>query len=254
LHPLEQEWIKDNAAVYAKQQGISVDQAISDLTAQADRQVQNGSPGAWNQSASTFLDQARGMLPADGSSGPGYMFYATLAQKADASMYAGYYPNGVGPNQPSAQQIQNSASREQANRNLIGGGVIAAATSGVLVAGAPAPAPAAAAVGGLGYAVIGASAGGGMDAAGQYAQTGTIRLAESVLAATTGAVAGPIGANVGFISNVLLGAAGSGVNTAFNNAFYGETNSLSFASGLGAFSSAIAFGIGAATTKGLSQI
>ncbi|MFD1554498.1 hypothetical protein ACFSHT_02500 [Paraburkholderia silviterrae] len=103
LHPEENKWIKDNAAQYAKQQGISVDQAVSDLTAQANRQVQDGSPGAWNANASAFLDQAHGMLPADGNSGPGYMFYATPDQKANANMYGSYYPNGIGPNQPSAQ-------------------------------------------------------------------------------------------------------------------------------------------------------
>ncbi len=76
LHPDETNWIKDNAAKYATQKGISIDQAVSELTAQANRQVQNGSPGAWDQNASVFLNQAHGMLPADGNSGPGYMFYA----------------------------------------------------------------------------------------------------------------------------------------------------------------------------------
>lgn len=35
--PDETKWIKDNAAQYAAQKEISVDQAISDLTAQANR-------------------------------------------------------------------------------------------------------------------------------------------------------------------------------------------------------------------------
>ncbi|WP_423395077.1 hypothetical protein [Burkholderia sp. LMG 21824] len=73
-----------------------------------------------------------------------------------------------------------------------------------------------------GYATIGAVTGGGMDAAGQYAQSGTIRPAESVFAGATGAVSGPIGANVGFVNNILLGVAGGVVNSAFNNAYYGE--------------------------------
>jgi filamentous hemagglutinin len=38
------------------------------------------------------------MLPADGESGLGYMFYATPAQKADPSMYVGHYPSGLGFN------------------------------------------------------------------------------------------------------------------------------------------------------------
>jgi len=70
LHPDEKKWIKDNAAAYAKESGLTVDQAVSALAAQADRQVQNGSAGAWDQNASAFLSQAHGMLPADGSSGP----------------------------------------------------------------------------------------------------------------------------------------------------------------------------------------
>ncbi|WP_208452834.1 hypothetical protein, partial [Burkholderia gladioli] len=83
LHPDETNWIKDNAAKYATQKGISIDQAVSELTAQANRQVQNGSPGAWDQNVSVFLNQAHGMLPADGNSGPGYMFYAPPRPKGE---------------------------------------------------------------------------------------------------------------------------------------------------------------------------
>ncbi|MFP3563683.1 hypothetical protein [Paraburkholderia sp. SIMBA_030] len=250
LHPTEQQWIKDTAAPYAKQKGISVDQAVNELTAQANRQVQNGSPGTWDQSASAFLDQAHGMLPADGNSGPGYMFYATPDQKANPNMYAKYYPNGVGPNNPSAANINNSVQSEQANRNLMGGGVIAAATGGVLVAGGPV----AAAIGSLGYAAIGAATSSGMDAAGQYVQSATVRPGEAVFAAATGAAAGPIGANVGFINNVLLGAAGGSINTAFNNVFYGESNSLSYSAGLGALAASGGYFVGAVTTAGLAQV
>ncbi|MFC0402065.1 hypothetical protein [Paraburkholderia rhizosphaerae] len=171
LHPDEKTWIKENAEKYAKQQGISVDQAVADLTAQANRQVQNGSPGAWNASASAFLDQAHGMLPADGNSGPGYMFYATPEQKANVNMYANYYPNGVGLNQPSAQQIQNSVAHEQSSRDLMAGGTVAAATAGIATVGAPI----AATVGATAAATIGGTVSGGMDAAGQLAQTGEIR-------------------------------------------------------------------------------
>ncbi|MBO7888311.1 hemagglutinin repeat-containing protein, partial [Burkholderia pseudomallei] len=116
LHPTERQWISDNATRYAKQQGITIEQAISDLTAQANRQVQNGSPGAWDQTASAFLNQAHGLLPADGNSGPGYMFYATPDQKANVAMYAKYYPNGVGMNVPSAQAVASSANRDKAQQ------------------------------------------------------------------------------------------------------------------------------------------
>jgi filamentous hemagglutinin len=229
---------------------ISVDEVVNELTAQANRQVQNGSPGAWDQNASAFLDQAHGMLPANGNSGPGYMFYATPTQKADPNMYAGYYSNGVGLNMPSASAITTSANRDQANRNLMSAGVIAGATgSGFLVGG-----PIAVSVGSLGYAAIGGVTGGGMDAAGQYAQSGTVSPVETGFAAMTGALAGPIGANVGFRNNVLLGAVTSGVNTAFNNAYYGESNSISYAGALGALGGALGYGIGMLTTQGLSQI
>ncbi|MBU9283849.1 hypothetical protein [Burkholderia multivorans] len=56
------------------------------------------------------------------------MFYATPDQKANVNMYGNYYPNGIGPNRPSTQQVQSSANQDQADRNLMGGGVIAAAT------------------------------------------------------------------------------------------------------------------------------
>ncbi len=248
LHPEENKWIKDNAARYAAQQGISVDQAVSDLTAQANREVQNGSSGAWNSNASAFLDQAHGMLPSDGNSGPGYMFYATPDQKANSNMYGSYYPNGVGPNQPSAQQIQNSAAHEQANRNLMGGGVIAAATAGVGIVGAPIIATA----GTTAAAVIGGTVSGGMDAAGQLAQTGEIRPAQSAFAATVGAIAGPVGGSLDFIRNVLLGGAGAATTTAFNNLYYGENNStiLAFAAGSGFAGLAYPVGMGVSKLAG----
>jgi filamentous hemagglutinin len=253
LHPDEKKWIKDHAADFAKLRGISVDAAVQELTAQADRQVQNGSPGAWDQNASAFLDQAHGLLAVDPSCpscGPGYTFYATPAQKAAPNMYAGYYPNGAGLNMPSASAITTSATRDQANRNLMGAGVIAGATGAALLAGAPV----AASIGALGYAAIGGTTGGGMDAAGQYGQSGTVRPVETGFAAMTGALAGPIGANVNFMNNVLLGAATSSVNTAFNNAYYGESNSLSYSGALGALGGAGGYLIGTVTTLGLGQI
>ncbi|WP_244118535.1 hemagglutinin repeat-containing protein, partial [Burkholderia gladioli] len=250
LHPDETNWIKDNAAKYATQKGISIDQAVSELTAQANRQVQNGSPGAWDQNVSVFLNQAHGMLPADGNSGPGYMFYAPPDQKANVNMYGNYYPNGIGPNRPSTQQVQNSANHDETSRNLMGRAVIAAATGGALVVGGPI----AAAAGGLGYATIGAVTGSGMDAAGQYAQSGAIRPAEAVFAGATGAVSGPIGANVGFVNNILVGVAGGVANTAFNNAYYGESNSLSYTGAVGAIGAVGGYFVGMATTVGLSQI
>ncbi|WP_460902673.1 hemagglutinin repeat-containing protein, partial [Paraburkholderia jirisanensis] len=250
LHPDERQWISDNAGAYAKQQGITVEQAITALTAQADRQVQNGSAGAWDANASTFLGQAHGMLPAEGNSGPGYMFYATPDQKADISIYASHYPNGALPNQPLTRQVQDSATREQVNRNLMGGATISAATGAALIVGLPIAIES----GVLGYSAISGTTGGGMDAAGQYAQSGTIRFAQTAFATVMGAISGPIGAKVGFSPNVLLGSAANTLNTAFNNAYFGEHSSLSYAMGVGALASAGGSLIGTGTQIGLAQV
>lgn len=137
LHPNEQKWIGEKEVAYAKKYGLTAEQAHEKLTTQANLQVQNGSPGTWNQRASKFLGQAHGMLPANGDNGPGYMFYATPEQKANQSMYAGYYVNGVGLNLPTAGAIANSVNSDLSNRNLMGGATIAAATGGALIVGAP---------------------------------------------------------------------------------------------------------------------
>ncbi|WMY09815.1 hypothetical protein [Paraburkholderia phenoliruptrix] len=178
------------------------------------------------------------------------MFYATPDQKANTNIYARYYSDGVGPNQPSARQVQNSANREQANRNLMGGSVIAAATGSVLVVGAPIGS----AIGAMGYSAIGAITGGGMDSAGQYAQSGSVRLGEAAFATATGAISGSVGANVKFFGNLIAGAATNAANTLFNNAYYGENSSLAYASALGSLGAAGGYFVGAGTSLGLSQL
>jgi filamentous hemagglutinin len=165
-------------------------------------------------------------------------------------MYAGHYPDGVGLNYPSAEQINSSVSKEQADRNLIGGATIAAVAGGALAVGTPV----AAAVGNIGFATIGASTGAGMDVAGQYAQSGTVRPARSALAGATGAIAGPIGANTGFVGNILLSGASSVTNKFFNNIYYGESNSTLYAGGVGVLSGVGGYLVGSATTRGLTQV
>ncbi|WP_350260404.1 hemagglutinin repeat-containing protein [Paraburkholderia bonniea] len=250
LHPEEEKWISEKEAAYAKKYGLTPEQAHNELTMQANLQVQNGSPGTWNQRASAFLGQAHGMLPADGASGPGYMFYATPDQKANPNMYAGYYANGGDLNQPSTQQIQNSASREQQNRNLMGGGVIAAVTGASLLVGGPI----AAGAGGLAYSVIGGGVSAGMDAAVQYQQTGEIRPAQSLFAGGVGAIAGPIGANTKFFSNVVLGGSSYFSTTIFNNLYYGEANSPLYAGAIGSLAGAGGYGIGLVLTQGVGRL
>ena len=124
MHPDEKTWIKTNAERYAARRGISLDQAQQELTAQADRQVQSGSPGAWDQSAYTFLQEAgRGLLPSEGKSGTGFMFYTTPEQKANADMYAGY----GGTNKPSDDDINAAMDRDQTIRALASKATLAAA-------------------------------------------------------------------------------------------------------------------------------
>ncbi|WP_338859829.1 hemolysin [Mycetohabitans rhizoxinica] len=86
------------------------------------------------------------MLPADGESGPGYMFYATPAQKADPSMYAGHYPSGLGLNQLTSEAMNASANHDATGREMIAKQTLGAAAG----AGAIVLAPKVAVAAGLG--------------------------------------------------------------------------------------------------------
>ena len=232
LHPDEKQWIKTNAAAYAKQNGITVDQAASELTAQADRQLQNGSSGAWNQTASAFLSQAHGMLPADGNSGPGYMFYATPDQKANPNMYAGYYPNGTGLNKPAAADIAGSATHDAASRDALANQTwgAAAAAGGLALAGPVGALPGApifSSGGALGSGTWASSAGtgaisAGINAGSQYYQNGKINLIDVGIAG----VSGGVGVYGGLGWNIAVNALGGATGTGINNAVYGQNNSV----------------------------
>ncbi|KAK3824323.1 MAG: hemagluttinin repeat-domain-containing protein [Linnemannia elongata] len=101
-----------SSKVSARRLSITEEQANEVLATQANLQVQSGSPGTWNEKASTFLGQAHGMLPEEGNSGPGYMFYAVPNQKANPNMYAGYYGNKTELNIPASNDIIASVDRE----------------------------------------------------------------------------------------------------------------------------------------------
>lgn len=260
LDQYEKKWIATNAAVYAAQQGISVDQAVEALTAQADRQVQNGSAGAEDPNARAFLKgaqvsaQVNGFtLPAEGNSGPGYVFYATPAQKANPDMYAYSPVYGLQSteNWPSGQSIGNSVSRDQAISQLAGAGTIAAPVGSIMFLGAPI----ASAIGGIGvYSTIGSIVGGGMDASGQYAQSGQIRPMQSLFAAGVGAITAPIGAMTGMTSNLFLGGASGATTTIFNNMYYRENNNPIYSAALGAGLGGIGYTFGWILTQGASQV
>jgi len=146
LHPTEAQWIKDNAKRFAQQQGISEEEAQQQLARQAYRQVQYGAEGEWDAAASAFLSHAKGMLPADGNSGPGYMFFATPDQKAAMQMYVGTLPaladfyihNGL--KLPDAQAVASSLAKDSRQRELYAGLTVGAgAASSVLALAAVSP-------------------------------------------------------------------------------------------------------------------
>ncbi|MDO9436644.1 hemagglutinin repeat-containing protein [Hydrogenophaga sp.] len=140
LHPTEAQWIKDNAKRYAQQRGISEEEAQRQLARQAYRQVQFGAEGDWDPSASAFLSQAKGMLPPEGASGPGYMFFATPQQKASMQMYVDSLPvlaNFYIANDlklPDAQTIAASLAKDTRQRELYAGLTMAAGAASAVVA------------------------------------------------------------------------------------------------------------------------
>ncbi|WP_408478861.1 hemagglutinin repeat-containing protein [Paraburkholderia megapolitana] len=260
LHPDERQWIRDNAAAYAKQQDITLEQAVSALTAQADRQVQNGSSGAWDRNANAFLGQAHGMLPADGNSGLGYMFYATPEQKANADVYAGYYPDGAGMNRPTAGDIANSVNREAAYRDAYAKGTLASAAGAGLIAGGPAIAalpgvPILGAEGALGSGAMASPMGTGIISAGinassQYAQDGKINPVDVVSAFATG-TAGSYGK---LWWNVGLNTIGGITTTTLNDILYGKNESV-IGSGISSgVLSALGYGAGKVIGDGINSI
>ena len=264
LHPDEQKWIKDNAKAFA--QRLNGGQAPSDaqvadaeerLAQQSFRQVQNGVGGAWDQAASSFLSQGHGMTPSDGTSGPGYMFFATDAQKADAGIYSKYLPqdrinnfyadNGL--TQPTAGQVASAVAREQSLDNKIGAAVIAASVGALAAIGTPAVAAGSTAT----LVAIGAVGGGGFDAAGQFAQDGKVNPTQSAFASATGALTAPIGAATGFTGNMFLGGATNILNTTFNNTYYGKNDSPLLAGAVGSIFGGLGWLAGTATTTIFGQ-
>ncbi|WP_323072104.1 hypothetical protein [Mycetohabitans endofungorum] len=163
---------------------MTAEQAREELITQANLQVQNGSPGEWNQRAHAFLRQVHGMLPADGDSGPGYMFYAMPEQKADPGIYVGYYPDGMELNASSPEAINASMNRDAASREVIAKQTLGAAAGAAAIAvGGPIATlpgvPIFSSKGALGSAMWASSVGtgiisGGINAGSQYLQNGTV--------------------------------------------------------------------------------
>lgn len=232
LHPDEKRWINEKEASYAKKYGLTPEQARDELTTQANLQVQNGSPGQWNQRAAEFLRQAHGMLPADGSSGPGYMFYATPDQKANPKMYEGYYAHGEGLNQPKPGDIAKSVGRENAYRDAFTKGTWGAAggAATIALAGPIAVIPGApifGANGALGSSALASPIGTGaisatVNAGAQYLQNGKINPVDVGGAFVTGA-AGSYG---GLLWNMGVNTLGGATTTALNNILHGKRDSI----------------------------
>ncbi|WP_221885068.1 DUF637 domain-containing protein [Variovorax sp. DXTD-1] len=265
LHTQEIKWIKENAKKFASHLGISEQEAERRLAQQAFRQVQLGVGGATDESARAFLlNNTRGMLlPGDpnvAGQNTAYPFRAIGEQQANSNIYsseyaadpeiAGFYGRN-GLVQPDPVALQQTTANDTRTRNLVGGATIAAPVGAVFLVGAPL----AATVGSAGaFVTVGGITSGGMDVAGQYAQSGEIRPMQSVFAGTVGAISGPLGASTGFIGNVLLGGAGGSVNTVFNNVYYGENNSPVFAGAVGGFFGGTGYMVSSLATLGLRQV
>ena len=250
LHPDEKQWINDRESAYAKKYGLTPEQARDELTMQANLQVQSGTPGSWNQRASDFLRQAHGMLPADGNSGPGYMFFATPEQKANVEMYAKHYANGTGMNVPGGQAIKDSMSREQAYRDAYAKGTIGAAAGAATIAiGGPLvalPGTPIFSTGGMLGSSAAASANGtgvisaAINAGSQYVQNGDINPVDVAGAYVTGVA----GASGGLLRNMLANAIGGATTTGINNYLRGEENNVAGAALISGALSGLGYGAG----------
>lgn len=202
LHSKETQWIEDNAQAFALQQGggMSTEQAEARLAQQAFRQVQFGAEGAQDTQAQAFLSNAKNgrMLDADPNCptcGPGYMFYATPDQRANANMYANqaasdpnvqnfYAQNGLA--QPDSRQVTDGANKHNneigaiENQTIGAAGVAAALVGAPVAVGACLSNPA---------ACVQALNAGGEIAAGDALGTGTLAVAGTAAALKAGGVA-----------------------------------------------------------------
>jgi len=264
LHPVEIAWIQSNAKRFAQQMGISEEAAEKRLAQQAYRQLQLGVGDERDASAQNFLREAGNrLLPGDPSvpgQNVGYMFAATTEQRANVNIYSSSYISDpaiaafYGKNglvQPDPTDLLTAISNVNRTQNVLGGATIVAPVGAAFIVGAPL-ALSVGSVGALG--TVGGITGGGMDAAGQYAQSGAIRPGQTAFAATIGLISGPLGASFRFTGNVLLGGAGGAVNTAFNNTVYGENNSPIFAGALGGLFGGTGYVISSLATLGMKQI
>lgn len=107
-------------------------------------------------------------------------------------------------------------------------------------------------VGPWGTAGLGAATSGGMDAAMQYYDTGTVRPAQTLFSATVGGVSGPLGATSGLFTNIVLGGSGAALNTQFQNSYYGDDKNLGVPVLVGSTFGLLGYQAGAYTTQGLS--
>ncbi|CAN7236396.1 hemagglutinin repeat-containing protein [Trinickia sp. LjRoot230] len=261
LHPEERGSIERRKKSYAKQTGLTVDQAEQELLTQANLMLQNGSPGQWNERAAAFLRQERGMLPADGNSGPGYIFYATPEQKANTDMYAKYYPSGVGMNAPTADDIANSASREQMYRDAYAKGTWGAAAGAATIAfAAPVAmipgAPLLSTNGALGSSAWASPVGAGTvsattNAVTQYLRSGSINWVDVAGSFGTG-YAGSVYA--GLARNVGINILGGATTTALNNILQGKSDSVVLGGAASGVGSIFGYGIGKSVEAGVGSL
>jgi hypothetical protein len=189
------------------------------------------------------------------------MFYATPDQKSNPNMYAGYYPNGVGLNKPSAANIASSASHDAASRDALGKHTLgaAAAAGGLAFAGPVAALPGAPILssgGALGSGTCASPAGtgaisAGINASSQYYQNGTINSVDVGVSFMTGAMGGYY---PGLGWSVAINAAGGGAGTAINNAIYGKNDSVAGSVLVSGVLSSMGYGAGKIGEYGINSV
>jgi filamentous hemagglutinin len=263
LHVKETDWIKENAAAYAKTHpGMSVAQAEKALGQQAYRQVQSGVGGAWDADASAFLATAGRELWTEQSM-PGetfLMFQATsFDQRKDTTIFANaqqadidfYIRNGLQPVTPDQaqawEQMRISATKKaatQAGIIMVSSVASPAVSTYVGAAGAGSLATFLAGRGG------GALIGGVSNAASQYVQEDEVKLIPVGISVATGA----LGAGKGFVFNVGLNAAGGAGNVWLDNTFYGTNKSIWDGAMNSGVDAAVGYGMGYLAASSSNQI
>jgi hypothetical protein len=144
---------------------------------------------------------------------------------------------------PTTNPALTNSFHYQAAQSTSEAAILAASGSGVISLGKTW-----AALSTTGKVVVGGGAGGGFDAAGQLYKGEDFRYGQTLVATTTGALAGPV-ASTSVWGNALLGGVVGAGNTTATNAIYGDDASVFDAGANGAVFSGLGTSIGSWTTS-----